>query len=129
ALDHGPVPRVGHGSRHVVPSLTWCPSSVAEPSSIVYFDSSALVTLLIDEPGSDEMAVGWDRCGTPVSSRLAYPEVRAALAAAGRGRRLTPHGRGRAEADWEGFWKAVRVVDVTAAIAHEAGHLAKALAL
>jgi predicted nucleic acid-binding protein len=97
--------------------------------SIVYFDPSAFVKLLVDEPESDATARLWDHCGTAISSRLAYPEVRAALAAAGRARRLTPHALRRAEADWEGFWEVVRVVGLTAAVAREAGHLAKELSL
>ena len=56
---------------------------------LVYFDSSALVKLLTEEPGSDLAAELWDGCDAAVASRLAYPEVRAALAAAGRNHDLT----------------------------------------
>ena len=52
--------------------------------AIVYFDSSAFVKLVVEEEGSDLAAALWDGCDVAVSSRLAYPEVRAALAAAGR---------------------------------------------
>jgi predicted nucleic acid-binding protein len=52
----------------------------------VYFDSSALVKLVVQEEGSDLAADLWDSCDAALASRLAYPEVRAALAAAGRKR-------------------------------------------
>ena len=52
--------------------------------TIVYFDSSAFVKLVVEEDGSEVAATLWDGCDAAVSSRLAYPEVRAALAAAGR---------------------------------------------
>ncbi len=52
--------------------------------ALVYFDSSALVKLVVEEEGSDLVAALSDGCDAALSSRLAYPEVRAALAAAGR---------------------------------------------
>ena len=56
---------------------------------LVYFDASAMVKLLAEEPGSDLAAELWDGCDAPVASRLAYPEVGAALAAAARNHTLT----------------------------------------
>ena len=50
--------------------------------TIVYFDSSAFVKPVVDEDGSDLAAAQWDGCDAAVSSRLTYPEVCAALAAA-----------------------------------------------
>jgi len=92
--------------------------------SIVYFDSSAFVKLLVDEPGT-ELAEGlWTGCDAAVSSRLAYPEVRAALAAAHRARRLRSAELGRAEATWERIWAATRPVELTDAVTRHAGHLA-----
>lgn len=64
--------------------------------AIVYFDSSAFVKLLVDEEGSELAAALWDGCDAAASSRLAYPEVCAALAAAGRSRRLSPSSLRRA---------------------------------
>jgi uncharacterized protein len=91
---------------------------------VVYFDSSALVKLLVDEPGRDTVTALWDRCDVAVSSTLAYAEVRAALAAAARCRRLTPTSCRRAVAEWDDYWSAMHPVQVTTAIAREAGHLA-----
>lgn len=71
--------------------------------TVVYFDSSAFVKLLVEEPGSVLAAQLWDGCDAAVSSKLAYPEVRAALAAGGRAGLLRPAELGRAVAAWEDF--------------------------
>jgi uncharacterized protein len=92
--------------------------------TIVYFDSSAFVKLLVEEAGSELAAQLWDGCDAAVSSRLAYPEVRAALAAAGRAGRLEPAELRRADAAWGEFWAATRAVELTDAVAVHAGDLA-----
>ncbi|MGH2771442.1 MAG: type II toxin-antitoxin system VapC family toxin, partial [Actinomycetota bacterium] len=71
----------------------------------------------------------WDGCDAPVSSRLAYPEVRSALAAAGHAGRLDEAGRQDAEQVWEDFWSATRAVELTDAVARHAGWLATELTL
>ena len=91
---------------------------------IVYFDSSAYVKLLVEEDGSDVAAALWDGCDAAVSSRLAYPEVRAALAAAGRAGRFDPQRQRQAERAWEGYWAATRAVELTEVVALRAGELA-----
>jgi uncharacterized protein len=92
--------------------------------TVVYFDSSAFVKLLVEEPGSELAAQLWDGCDAAVSSRLAHPEVRAALAAAGRAGHLRPAALHRAVAAWEEFWAATRAVELTDAVAVHAGDLA-----
>ncbi|RAN71986.1 VapC toxin family PIN domain ribonuclease [Bacillus sp. SRB_336] len=92
--------------------------------AIVYFDSSAFVKLVVEEDGSDLAATLWDGCDAAVSSRLAYPEVRAALAAAGRDHRLRAADQRHAEAHWEKFWAATRPVELTEIITKHAGELA-----
>jgi uncharacterized protein len=56
---------------------------------IAYFDTSALLKLVIAEDGADQAELLWQSVGEVVVSRLAWPEAVAALAAAQRGRRLT----------------------------------------
>lgn len=97
--------------------------------AIVYFDSSAFVKLLVEEDGSELAAALWDGCDAAVSSRLAYPEVRAALAAAGRDHRLDAADQRHAEEAWEEFWAATRTVELTEKISVHAGELASAHAL
>ena len=97
--------------------------------TLVYFDSSAFVKLVVEEDGSDLAAILWDGCDAAVSSRLAYPEVRAALAAAGRTHRLSRAEQSRAEVMWEDFWAATRTVELTETVAAHAGQLASRHAL
>lgn len=111
--------------------------------AVVVFDSSALVKLVVDEEGSETVVRLWDEASAVVASRLAHPEVRAALSAAERAGRITAGGHRAARADWEEYWAALRVVEMTALLAGSAAdltldhvlggadavHLASALAL
>ncbi|MBI1843535.1 MAG: type II toxin-antitoxin system VapC family toxin [Actinobacteria bacterium] len=92
--------------------------------ALVYFDSSALVKLVLDEAGSDTAAALWNACDAALSSRLAYPEVCAALAAAGRNHDLTESEAAAAAAAWEIFWASMRPVELSADIEQTAGALA-----
>jgi predicted nucleic acid-binding protein len=96
---------------------------------VVYFDSSALVKLVVGEDGSEVAATLWDGCDAALASRLAYPEVRAALAAAHRDHRLDTRSLRTAERGWEQFWAAVRPVEFSAAVERSAGDLALRYAL
>lgn len=96
---------------------------------LVYFDSSALVKLLTEEPGSDLAAELWDGCDAAVASRLAYPEVCAALAAADRNHDLTEHELNTAERTWGEYWAAIRPVELTTAVEQRAGQLTRSHAL
>lgn len=91
---------------------------------LVYFDSSALVKLVVDEVGTDLASALWDGCDAALSSRLAYPEVRAALAASHRNSELTEDELRTAETAWEDFWGAIRPVELTASVEQRAGELA-----
>ena len=51
---------------------------------IAYFDTSALIPLLVDEPGSAAASDFWDRALRVVSVRLVRVEARAALAQSAR---------------------------------------------
>lgn len=97
--------------------------------TLVYFDASALVKLVVDEEGSDLAAALWDGCDSALSSRLSYPEVRSALAAATRDHRIDTRSLGKVQRDWEGFWSAIQPVELTAAVERHAGELASAYSL
>lgn len=97
--------------------------------AIVYFDASALVKLVVEEDGTDIASQLWDACDAAVASRLAYPEVRAALAASHRNRELSAEDLASAEADWEEYWQAVRPVELTRQVEQHAGGLARDHAL
>ena len=97
--------------------------------ALVYFNSSALVKLLVEETGTALATNLWDGCDAALTSRLAYPEVRAALAAAGRDHDLDAGALHEAQQAWEQYWRAIRPVELTAAIATHAGALANTHAL
>ncbi len=92
--------------------------------AIVYFDSSVLVKLVLDETGSDLAAALWNASDAALSSRLAYPEVRAALAAAGRNHDLTDSEASAAADEWEIFWSSMRPIELSADVEKVAGELA-----
>jgi predicted nucleic acid-binding protein len=97
--------------------------------TLVYFDSSALVKLVVEEAESDLVAELWDNCDAALASRLAYPEVRAALAASARNHDLDEDDLVAAERAWEDFWAAIRPVELTPTVEQQAGQLAKSHAL
>jgi hypothetical protein len=93
--------------------------------AVIYFDSSALVKLLIAEEGSDLVEELWDGCDAAVSSRLAYPEVCAALAAAERNKFFSRKEISLAESTWELYWEAMRLIELNAEIGKNAGAIAR----
>jgi hypothetical protein len=93
--------------------------------AVIYFDSSALVKLLIAEEGSDLVEELWDGCDAAVSSRLAYPEVCAALAAAERNKFFSRKEIGLAESTWELYWESMRLIELNAEIGKNAGAIAR----
>jgi uncharacterized protein len=97
--------------------------------TVAYFDSSALVKLVIDAHGSDQAAQLWDGADAVLTSRVAHPEVRAALAAAHRGGRLDSQAHRQAKADWEVLHRALRRVEVTPELETDAADLADLHAL
>ena len=97
--------------------------------TVAYFDASALVKLVIDEPGSDHAALLWDGADAVITSRVAHPEVRAALAAGHRDGRLDEEGHRVAKAAWEAFHQALRLMELTPQLEADAGDLAERHAL
>lgn len=87
------------------------------------FDTSAVVKLLVDEDGSAVAARLWDDASVVAASRLAYPECRAALAAARRARRLTQAAKATATRSLDQLWEELRVVELSPQIAELAGAL------
>lgn len=93
---------------------------------IAYLDTSAFIKLIIREPGSDEAASIWERARLITSSRLLYPEARAALAAAVRSGRAPSRNAVALRRELEDFWGDVACVEVTPTLASRAGDLAQA---
>jgi hypothetical protein len=93
--------------------------------AVVYFGASAFVKLVVEESGSDIAAALWDGCDAAVSSRLAYPEVCAALTAAGRSRDLESDALAACRQHWDELWSAVRPVEFTSRVEQIAGRLTR----
>ena len=91
----------------------------------VYFDTSALLKLVVEEDGSETAAALWDGADAVVTSRLAYPEGRAALAAARRMGRLTAPCLGAAKLAFASLWRQLWLLELTDRIAFLAGDLAE----
>ena len=81
------------------------------------------------EDGSDLAAELWGTRHAAASSILAYPEGRAALAAARRAGRLTAGTHGEAQQDFEGTYEELAVLGIDRALARQAGSLAEELGL
>ncbi|MGH2903307.1 MAG: type II toxin-antitoxin system VapC family toxin [Solirubrobacteraceae bacterium] len=96
---------------------------------MLYFDTSALVKLVIVEDGSELVSELWATPYPATSSILSYPEARAALAAALRGGRLSVAAHRRALEDFESLQDELSLIGIDAGLARQAGQLAEKFAL
>ena len=96
---------------------------------IAYFDTSAFLTLVVDELGSEQAIELWTSADQVVSSALLYPESRAALAMAHRLRRLSPAEGIAARTELEALFADLAVVNATIDLLRRAGDLAEIYAL
>lgn len=95
-----------------------------------YLDSSGAVKLFLGDEGStDELRAFMEFAGTIATSRLTYVETRAALAAARRADRIGPAEHDDAVVRLEAAWRTFTIVDLTPAIAEDAGIVAEAFGL
>lgn len=92
---------------------------------IAYFDTSALVPLIVDEPSTELCNRLWNESTRVASVRLLYPEARAALARAQRMGRLTRSQLERAVVELDAIVTEVDHVELTAELARTAGELAQ----
>ncbi|MFZ4812525.1 MAG: type II toxin-antitoxin system VapC family toxin [Ilumatobacteraceae bacterium] len=96
---------------------------------IAYFDTSAIVPLIIEEATSPTCRRLWNDATRVASSRLLYPETRAALARAERLGRLTTRQLATAVGELESLIEQIDVIEVSPDIAHAAGELAQRFGL
>jgi predicted nucleic acid-binding protein len=92
---------------------------------IAYFDTSAIVPLLIEEPGSDTAESLWQRSERVVTVRISYPEARAALAHARRIGRIDSSQLRRATVELDARFDRSDIVEIDAGLARRAGDLAE----
>lgn len=96
---------------------------------IVYFDTSAIVPLLIDEPGSTSAGELWDRADHVVSVRLVYAEARAAVAQAERRGRIDPSDVGELVHGIDGLYAQLDLMEIDDTLVRRAGELAQEFSL
>ena len=77
---------------------------------IAYFDTSAIVKILVDEEGTDAARNHWARASRALSSLLMYPETMASLAAARRNGRIDAAGYRRVRIQLDAMWEEVTPV-------------------
>lgn len=96
---------------------------------IAYFETSAVVKLIVEEQGSEAAGALWDGSDLVLTSRLTYAEVRAALAAAHRAGRVSSAGLRAGKRALEERFEQFNVVELTGGIVRSAGDLCEAHAL
>ena len=96
---------------------------------IAYFDTSALIPLLVEEPGSVVAGQLWDQADRVVSVRLVYAEARAALAQAERLGRITHRQLPRLVEQLDDLYSQLDRVEVDEALVRRVGQLAQDHAL
>ena len=95
----------------------------------MYFDTSAIVPIVIEESSSIDASRLWDDADRVLSSRLLYAEGRAALAMARRLDRIDERGLRNAVDDFERLHDQLDVIEITEVLVREAGGLAEQLNL
>lgn len=95
----------------------------------LYFETSALVKLFLDEPEADVARDLWDETDLVTVGRIAYPEARAAFASAQRARRITQSELDDVKGRLNRLWTQVQVVELDEPLAFSAGELAEGHAL
>jgi predicted nucleic acid-binding protein len=90
----------------------------------VYFDSSVLAKLYLDEPDSEEVEARARAATLIATSSIAYAEVCAAFARCRRDGRLTDLEYRRVLRQFDADWSAFLTVDVSDALVRSAGALA-----
>jgi uncharacterized protein len=96
---------------------------------IAYFDTSAIIPLVIHEPTTDVCNRVWTESTRVVSVLLLYPEARAALAKAERMRRITRSQLSAAVVELDSIVAEIDLIEVTADLARSAGEVAQEHAL
>lgn len=91
---------------------------------ITYVDTSVLLKLIIDEDGSNRAALIWSSADAVASVSLIAVEARAAIAAAGRGRRLTTAQAREAVGELEALLRVLHLMPVTDELLSAAADLA-----
>lgn len=91
---------------------------------IVYGDTSALIKLVVKQTGTSEMLGLRTGVTLLAAAQIAYVELRAAVAAVHRDRRLRPAQYEHSKARIESLWQSTSPLEVDASLVRHAGQLA-----
>jgi hypothetical protein len=94
--------------------------------ALVYLDPTALVRLSLPTPGSELVAALWDRADAVVTSRMSEVQVRALLAGARRGGRVSSAQADEAHQRWATLREGIAFLEFTGPAADRTGELADA---
>jgi predicted nucleic acid-binding protein len=93
---------------------------------IAYFDTSAIIPLLVDdEPGAEAVLAVWLSAESVVTVRILFAEAAAALARAARLGRLEPEALDLALGELDSVWSQLDIVDIDDSLVRTAGSLAR----
>ncbi len=92
---------------------------------IVYLESSALVKVVLAEEQAEVAVSLWEEADQVTTSRLTYPEARAAMAAAVRDGRMSSKSHRAAKRRLTAHWEEFDIVELVPRIAAAAGDLAE----
>jgi predicted nucleic acid-binding protein len=92
---------------------------------ILYLDTSALVKLYVDEPGTSSVIAQVDAASVVATARVAYAEARAAFARKRREGGLDAGGLRQVVRRLDDDWSAYSVVEVNELLVRRAGSLAE----
>lgn len=95
----------------------------------VYFETSALVKLFLEETGAEDARELWDEADLISVSLIAYPEARSALASAHRDRRISAAGLESAKRRLNRLWTQTQVIDFDEPLVVSAGDAAESFSL
>ncbi|MDQ3767797.1 MAG: type II toxin-antitoxin system VapC family toxin [Actinomycetota bacterium] len=95
----------------------------------VYFETSSLVKLFLEEPGAEEARDLWDEADLVTVALFSYPEARSALASAQRARRISGVELEDVKRKLSRLWNQTQVVDFDEAVAVSAGDAAESFGL
>lgn len=95
----------------------------------LYLDTSSLVKLYVEEPGSDEVSRLVADAAVVVTSAVAYPEARAAFARLRREGALSPRALSAVKRAFDLRWSQYLSLVATDALCRSAGEMAEAYGL
>jgi predicted nucleic acid-binding protein len=92
---------------------------------IAYLDTSSLVKLYVDEPGSDEVRGLVSAADVVATSVVAYAEARASFARQRRAKGLTPSAFAEVKRTFDQDWSTYLAIDLTSDVLQRAAALAE----